>query len=153
MGAQLNYVDTPTKEDLMSISGVNQSTLGTGYMLYGYDWLTTTSFWTKTTNGKTLWRAAGAGSYLDLNYSDERSYNCYQYYGVRPIISVSLTNFESSSNWKLSKDNNLNGKTDAGDLICYKSECFNVRNGTYVAKITDNVGNTQTCSATITKIR
>ena len=59
------------------------------------------SFWTKTTTSTSIYRAAASTykydpnigdyvekDYIDLNVSDERSYDCNQYYGIRPVVTL-----------------------------------------------------------------
>ena len=96
-------VDTPTVADILKFGDVNESTYqgNPHYNISNLKFLVSGSFWTKTTTSTSIYRAAVSTykydqntsefveeTIIDLNVSDERSYDCNQYYGIRPVVTL-----------------------------------------------------------------
>ena len=95
-------VDTPTVADILKFGDVNETTYQGNpyYNISNLKFLVNGSFWTKTTTSTSIYRAAVENydyvvnigwvekTFIDLNVSDERSYDCNQYYGIRPVVTL-----------------------------------------------------------------
>ena len=85
-------VDTPTVDDILKFGDAISPTspyLGIRNLKFSVNG----SFWTKTTTSTSIYRVGDyieddGNARLDLNVSDNRSYNCYQYYGIRPVVTL-----------------------------------------------------------------